>query len=153
MLKRLIDEHKVTHVYTEQMAFNCSKTQLSASYALLGVTHGVAASSEHNVSAAFAAASSKNSFLKPHLPTGTTKPTYAQRKRASVLAARDLITQSADENPWLAVLDRPKADDMSDALLLAIEKFRRHVGTEPAVVMALDVGIRNLGLCIISDRV
>lgn len=160
-LKRVVDQYPVTHIYVEQMHCVAGKAQQMAAYGLLGVAAGMHAAVPSLRHASFIAPSCKNAYLIAHLPPqpgggGTTsKPSYKQRKEAAIAATRAILGEQervADAAAWLQVLDAHLVQaDLADAFLLALAATERHRSdTHQPCVMALDVGTRHLGVCVLA---
>jgi hypothetical protein len=152
MLNRLVTMHDVTHLFVEQQSIRSRVNQQNLAYGLLGAAHSIAAQSKSMIHSGLVAPAVKNAYLKPFLQQA--KPTYPQRKAASVTAVRAILEDSDESlQPWIDSLDSArKKDDLADSLLLALSVMDRYIYNNHhanVTVLAIDPGIVNCGLCIL----
>lgn len=158
VLRPSMDDRRVTEIRVEQQSTRGTANAVNMSYALLGLAHGMRGSG--NVQVGFISATAKSKLLAPYLPAAAsgTKTTYAQRKAASISAARALLAEDSgavrNGDRWRGWFDAlNKQDDASDALLLALAALRQ----KPKMVhrrrriLAVDVGIRSLAWCVVEE--
>ena len=137
------------------MAHVAGVTQQSIAYGLLGVTAGLRVALPCLEHTAFISPAAKNSWLKAHLRSTPSKPSYKDRKEAAVVATRALLNAGdkvVDAAPWVKVLDEHKVKaDLADSFLLALSAMGRQAGDKHAVTLVLDVGFRHLGVCVLAN--